>query len=483
MAQETSVSIWSGKKVELEMQPVVVAGIEFDALIQADMQMTSTLPQYTVEKGYVITDNIVLKPETMNLTLFLTDTPVTWYERKGHGAGHTLETIDKLRDLYYKRQLFSVITREAEYEDMFVTSISIQKSKEIGYSRQVTMALQQVRVTEAKTVEIPETYGKALPELTGSSDVNDTVETLGVSEEPTGFSSNQSYESNKTSVSTSQTSHTYNGENISKDNTVVAVRFKKRTSNETKYCFCLYNNDNFSKLSEIRAAGDRQEGEWRAVGQADTEGSYRYYAKNWKVLYNKRYPIFTPEFSIKRVLIGNRSKYKEYTDFSWANITDVASKGDAAFTGHNVATSADIIDDFELSPIYEIKGVLKTVYGEKKSAYGCYFIGTKSGSDYYAPKFGVFTSEADAAYNFATSTSRVKCLTYTSFITKINGDQKITIGGVEYTPSFQSVTQLLWKDLKRLYKTMCTSKYKYGTHFQSAVRSAWDLVGSSTKWE
>ena len=68
-------------------QPVSIDGIEFDALIDQSIDYSAEVPEYPTEEGFSVSDTIVLKPETISMTLFVTDTPVTWKQRFGSGSG------------------------------------------------------------------------------------------------------------------------------------------------------------------------------------------------------------------------------------------------------------------------------------------------------------------------------------------------------------------------------------------------------------
>ena len=66
-------------------QPVSVDDIEFDALIDSEEGYEADVPEYPTEKGFSVSDTIVLKADTLNMTLYVTDTPVTWRKRTGSG--------------------------------------------------------------------------------------------------------------------------------------------------------------------------------------------------------------------------------------------------------------------------------------------------------------------------------------------------------------------------------------------------------------
>lgn len=142
-------------------QPVSVGGIEFDALIDSDEGYESQVPEYPTEKGFSVSDTIVLKPEILNMTLYVTDTPVTWRNRHGSGVGRTEGIVKKLKDLYFTKQPVEIVTTDTVYTDMAITSMNIKKSGEVGYAREIPIAFKKIVVTETATVTIPDSYGKS----------------------------------------------------------------------------------------------------------------------------------------------------------------------------------------------------------------------------------------------------------------------------------------------------------------------------------
>ena len=142
-------------------QPTSVGGIEFDALIEYDATYEADVPEYPTEKGFSVSDNIALKPETLNLTLFVSDTPVTWRARHGSYFGRSEEVEKRLKDMYFKREPVEVVMPDKVYSKMAITSMSIRNSSEIGYAKEVQMALKEIVVTETATVSIPDSIGKS----------------------------------------------------------------------------------------------------------------------------------------------------------------------------------------------------------------------------------------------------------------------------------------------------------------------------------
>lgn len=142
-------------------QPVSVDDIEFDALIDSEEGYEADVPEYPTEKGFSASDTIVLKADTLNMTLYVTDTPVTWRERTGSGPGKTEGVVRRLKDLYFAKKILEVTTTDCVYSNMVITSMNIKKSVEVGYAREIPIAFKKIEVTETATAEIPASYGKS----------------------------------------------------------------------------------------------------------------------------------------------------------------------------------------------------------------------------------------------------------------------------------------------------------------------------------
>ena len=141
--------------------PVSINGIEFDALISEDRTLEASVPEYAVEEGYSISDAIIIGAEKLNMTLYVTNTPVTWYWTHGW----TTERVEGV--CYYLEQLFfsavpcTIVTSDKTYYDMAIESISFNKNVETGYSREIPISFKKIRVTTANTTSIPDSYGKS----------------------------------------------------------------------------------------------------------------------------------------------------------------------------------------------------------------------------------------------------------------------------------------------------------------------------------
>lgn len=140
-------------------QPVSVDGIEFDALISESRSYEATVPEYAVESGVSVSDDIILGSEKLDMTLYLTDTPVTWREHAGRGRVEAV--IQQLEELYYAKSPVTVVTSEKTFTSMAITSMTISKTVENGYAREIPISFQKIRITSSRTATIPSSYGRS----------------------------------------------------------------------------------------------------------------------------------------------------------------------------------------------------------------------------------------------------------------------------------------------------------------------------------
>ena len=141
--------------------PVSIWGIEFDALIDQDETLTSTIPTYPVEEGFPVSDTIINDPISLQLTLFVSCTPVTWLYRHGNSTDRVRKICDQIEAKWYEKKLAKIVTSDAVFANMGITSINIKKAQGNAYSRQITVSARRVVATKRKTVSIPKYVLKA----------------------------------------------------------------------------------------------------------------------------------------------------------------------------------------------------------------------------------------------------------------------------------------------------------------------------------
>ena len=141
-------------------QPVAINRLEFDALIGEDKTLSADVPSYSVESGYEVSDNISIKPKEITLTLYVTNTPVTWRQRHGTYPGRVAEVVYELERIFWSRELVTVTTATDIYSNMAITQLKVPKDTTNYSSREIQVSLKEVNTVSAALTSIPSYYGR-----------------------------------------------------------------------------------------------------------------------------------------------------------------------------------------------------------------------------------------------------------------------------------------------------------------------------------
>ena len=142
--------------IRKRLKPVAIDGITFDAMLNEQKNYNATIPQYPVESGFPISDTIILEPLSIQLTLYISNTPVTFLYRHSNSMDRVKKICEQIEKLWLSKKLVKIVTPDTIYTDMGLTSISIKKSKELGYAREISITAVKVRITNTKTASIPD---------------------------------------------------------------------------------------------------------------------------------------------------------------------------------------------------------------------------------------------------------------------------------------------------------------------------------------
>lgn len=140
-------------------QPSSLGGVKFDAIISRDRTYEAEVPSYPVESGFPISDSILRSPLAMNVTAFISNTPVTWKNQLGNTSNRMEKVVKDLENLYFAGKPVTFITGNKVYHDMAITSLTVPETAEMQSAIEVQIALKQVEVTKTKTTTIPASYG------------------------------------------------------------------------------------------------------------------------------------------------------------------------------------------------------------------------------------------------------------------------------------------------------------------------------------
>ncbi len=138
--------------------PVTVGNVRFDVLMNESIERSAEVPQYPVEDGYKVSDSILISPLTISITALISNMPVTW-KNKFKGQPHRTKTeINKLIKLYEQKTLVSYYNRQKRYKNMAITSLTVPKTEDMTECAEISLTLQEVKVTKPKVVDIDASY-------------------------------------------------------------------------------------------------------------------------------------------------------------------------------------------------------------------------------------------------------------------------------------------------------------------------------------
>ncbi len=141
--------------------PVKINGIEFDALIESSESYSATSPTYPTEQGFSVNDTLILDALEVSMTLYVTNTPVTWKSRHTPSTSRVHNICNKLVSLYNSKELITITTSDTTYTNMVITGMTISKTLEQGYAREIPITFSQVTITSTETANVPDSYAKA----------------------------------------------------------------------------------------------------------------------------------------------------------------------------------------------------------------------------------------------------------------------------------------------------------------------------------
>lgn len=144
-------------------QPVTISSggryAVFDALMKSSDGYSSTVPAYPTEEGFEVNDTIIIESPTLSMTLYLAKLPVTW--KGSNGINRVEHHAAMLENLYFGKEVCVISTTEKTYSNMVIESMSIAKSEELGYDKQVDISFRKIIVTSSRLTSIPDSYGKS----------------------------------------------------------------------------------------------------------------------------------------------------------------------------------------------------------------------------------------------------------------------------------------------------------------------------------
>ena len=141
---------------ELILVKTNIAGYFFDGFLDVNHQISTTLTTHQVQKGSSLTDHAYLEPVELTMTVKMSDAMSGMVESQFKGISYTRSTAAYkiLRELQKQRVAFQVHTRLETYQNMMITSLSVDDDYTNYTGLLCTVSLKEVLVAKETTVKI-----------------------------------------------------------------------------------------------------------------------------------------------------------------------------------------------------------------------------------------------------------------------------------------------------------------------------------------
>ena len=139
-------------------QPARLGDFEFDAIIKRPEILSSKIPEYATEEGFSISDNICLEPVTLDVEAIITNSPITWAEQHAASSSRVESAIEKLRQIWKKKEPLTFTAGGDSYENVCIESITFPK--EVSGSEKISLKLKQVSINATETANISIHYAR-----------------------------------------------------------------------------------------------------------------------------------------------------------------------------------------------------------------------------------------------------------------------------------------------------------------------------------
>lgn len=125
--------------------------VEFDAdlTIEENHERAAEVTEHPVESGAQISDHVILSPERLRLSGFVTDAGVAVF---GSNPGRTQDAFETLDIAWASHELTQVVTGYKTYRDMIITRLDMPRNR--PESMQFSIEFRHVNFVDSQTAEL-----------------------------------------------------------------------------------------------------------------------------------------------------------------------------------------------------------------------------------------------------------------------------------------------------------------------------------------
>ncbi len=138
--------------------------IEFEATISASHQGSATITKHPVEAGSNVTDHIRTEPDTLNLDVVVSDTPLIILASLraepsvpgGNPRTRSVDAYEFIKGIKDKGKTVSISTKLRDYDSMAISSIGITQDAVTGNIARMSIDFEEIKIATTQTVDVPE---------------------------------------------------------------------------------------------------------------------------------------------------------------------------------------------------------------------------------------------------------------------------------------------------------------------------------------
>lgn len=117
-----------------------IGAIFLDATISEDHEYSSRVTNFPVEEGRIISDNIILEPEILQVSGIVSDSPLSIFAP----FNRSITAFNQLVRIHQNREIIQVVTGIKIYDNMVLTNLQVPRDIRTGQSLTFNMTFQKI---------------------------------------------------------------------------------------------------------------------------------------------------------------------------------------------------------------------------------------------------------------------------------------------------------------------------------------------------
>jgi len=133
----------------LKARKGAIGSLVIETTISETYSFSSTATKFPIEDGSMVSDHIVLDPEKIKITGFISNTPLD-----ADPDNYAQQAFEQLYTMWQAKELVDVDTKYVVYTDMCITSVSVPRTVQTGQAIQFDVELQKIRKVNSSATNV-----------------------------------------------------------------------------------------------------------------------------------------------------------------------------------------------------------------------------------------------------------------------------------------------------------------------------------------